>query len=451
MNISVIGLGKLGSVMAAVFADKGNTVRGVDVNPHTVDAINAGRAPVQEPGLDELVRKNHHRLTASADCAAAVAATSITFIIVPTPSDTSGAFSLDHVLPQARIIGETLRAKKDFHVVVLSSTVMPGATGSQVRPIIEQMSGKTCGQDFGLCYNPEFIALGSVIRDMSNPDMILIGESDPRSGQMLADLYQQVCENRPPIARMNFMNAEITKLSVNTFVTTKISYANMLAELCEQLPGADVEVVTAALGLDTRIGRKYLTGALGYGGPCFPRDNIAFARLARQRGMEATLAEATDQVNRRQTPRLGELILSLLPRGGTAGILGLAYKPATSVVDESQGLAVAKYLVARGVRVAVYDPAALENARRHLSAGVTFAASLQECAAQSHVLAITTPWDEFRSLDPASLNTALGRPAIIDCWRILPRQNFEAVADYVTLGIGPRDGAGRLAAESAVV
>ncbi len=167
--------------------------------------------------------------------------------------------------------------------------------------------------------------------------------------------------------------------------------------------------------------------------------------------MEATLAEATDQVNRRQAPRLGELILAMLPQGGTAGILGLAYKPATSVVDESQGLAVAQYLAARGVPVAVYDPAAMENARRHLGAGVTFAASLQECAAQAHVLAITTPWDEFRSLDPASLNTALGRPAIIDCWRILPRQSFDAIADYVTLGVGPRDGAGRLAAESANV
>jgi len=450
MNISVIGLGKLGAVMAAVFADKGNTVHGVDVNSLTVDAINAGRAPVQEPGLDQLIRKNQRRLSATTNCAEAVAATSITFIILPTPSDASGAFSLDYVLPQVRVIGEALRAKKNFHLVVLSSTVMPGATGDLLRPLLEETSGKTCGQDFGLCYNPEFIALGSVIRDMSNPDMILIGESDPRSGQMLADLYGQVCENRPPIARMNFVNAEVTKLSINTFVTTKISYANMLAQLCEQLPGADVEVVTAALGLDSRIGRKYLTGALGYGGPCFPRDNVAFARLARQNGMEATLAEATEQVNRRQAPRLGELILALLPKGGTAGILGLAYKPATSVVDESQGSAVAQYLVAKGVPVAVYDPAAMENARRHLGSGVTFANSLHECAAQSHVLAITTPWDEFRSLQPGSLNTTLGRPAIIDCWRILSRQNFEAVADYLTLGVGPRQNAGRLI-ESAVV
>ena len=175
---------------------------------------------------------------------------------------------------------------------------MPGSTGGTLLPALEEHSGKKCGTDFGLCYNPEFIALGSVIRDMLNPDMILIGESDARSGEILEELYQGVCESNPRIQRMNFVNAELTKLSVNTFVTTKISYANMLAQVCETLPGADVDVVTSAIGCDTRIGQKYLKGALGYGGPCFPRDNVAFSALARANGAPALLAEATDQLNR---------------------------------------------------------------------------------------------------------------------------------------------------------
>jgi UDPglucose 6-dehydrogenase len=177
---------------------------------------------------------------------------------------------------------------------------------------------------------------------MLNPDMILIGESDERSGAILEKFYQGVCESNPRIKRMNFVNAELTKLSVNTFVTTRISYANMLAQVCETIPGADVDVVTSAIGCDTRIGQKYLKGALGYGGPCFPRDNVAFSALARTNGAPALLAEATDQLNRRQVPRLGAMILAKLPEGGTAGVLGLSYKPDTGVIEESQGVALAK-------------------------------------------------------------------------------------------------------------
>ena len=204
---------------------------------------------------------------------------------------------------------------------------------------------------------------------------------------------------------MNYVNAELTKLSVNTFVTTKISYANMLAQICETLPGADADVVTAALGCDTRIGPKYLKGALGYGGPCFPRDNVAFSALARDNGVPALLAEATDELNRRQVPRMAELVLSHLPEGGTVGVLGLSYKPHTEVIEESQGVAIAKALLAAGARVVVYDPAAMDNAQRVLTGDVIFAASAAECARQADVLAITTPWPEFQE------SPAVGVPA----------------------------------------
>jgi UDPglucose 6-dehydrogenase len=436
MNISVIGLGKLGAVMAAVFADRGHHVTGVDSNPAFVDAINEARAPVQEPGLPELIANSSARLRATGDVEQAVAGTQATFIVVPTPSDEDGAFSLRFVLPVAEAIGRALRRKSSYHLVVLSSTVMPGSTGGQVQPLIEAVSGKKCGPDFGLCYNPEFIALGSVIHDMCRPDMILIGESDERAGTMLAGVYDNVCEGDPAVARMNFVNAELTKLSVNTYVTTKISYANMLAEICERLPGADVDAVTNALGLDSRIGRKYMKGALGYGGPCFPRDNAAFVRLARGLGAQATIAEATQKVNQMQAPRLAALAHSLLPEGGAVGVLGLSYKPSTSVVEESQGLMVAQHLLRQGTPVLVYDPLGMENARRHLDGAVRFCSSMRECAGGSHVLIIATPWQEFQTLQPGELNSSLGVPSVVDCWRILQRTAFEARTNYVTLGRG---------------
>lgn len=443
MNIAVLGLGKLGSVMAAVLADKGYAVVGADKNPRYVEALNDARAPVEEPGLDDLIKRNRGRLSGTGDCERAVAGAEATFIVVPTPSETDGTFSLRYVLPAAESIGRVLRRKTDFHLVVLSSTVIPGSTSGQVLPLLERVSGKKCGRDFGLCYNPEFIALGTVIRDMCNPDMVLIGESDAHSGQMLADLYQHVCENKPAVARMNFVNAELAKLSVNTFVTTKISYANMLAQVCERLPGADAAVVTWALGLDTRIGSKYLKGALGYGGPCFPRDNIAFASFARRLGVKALLAEAVDQVNRWQAPRVGDLILAMLKEGEAVGILGLSYKPLTNVVEESQGLMLAQYLLAKGVPVAVYDPVAMNNARRHLIGKVTYATSFRDCAAKARLLAIATPWEEFKNLRPEHLNYSLGRPIVVDCWRILPREAFVPTVDYVGIGLGPESGAGR--------
>ena len=423
--------------MAAVMAHKGHDVTGVDLNPAYVAALQQGLPPVNEPGLAQMIQSHRQRLSATQDCRAAVLATDVTFIMVPTPSEADGGFSMKYVLDAAEQIGGALRAKQGWHLVVLSSTVMPGSTGGTLLPALEAHSGKKCGADFGLCYNPEFIALGSVIRDMLNPDMILIGESDARSGELLEKLYTGVCDSNPRIQRMNYVNAELTKLSVNTFVTTKISYANMLAQVCERLPGADADVVTTAIGCDSRIGQKYLKGALGYGGPCFPRDNVAFSALARATGAPALLAEATDQLNRRQVPRLAEIILARLPQGGTVGILGLSYKPHTEVIEESQGVELGKHLVASGVKVVLYDPAAMENARRQ-APGATFAASAAECAGQADVLAITTAWPEFKNLKPSELKPGR-RPTIIDCWRILPADQFSDASEYLRLGYGGGD------------
>lgn len=436
MKISIIGMGKLGSPMLVVMAHKGHTVVGVDVNKQFVEAIQNGKAPVQEPGLQEMIDANRERISATSSYEEAILKTDITMMIVPTPSGPDGRFSMSYVLSSAEQIGAALKKKNDWHVVVLSSTVMPGSTGGILLPALEKFSGKKCGRDFGLCYNPEFIALGSVIRDMLNPDMILIGESDERSGALLEELYTGVCESDPRINRMNYVNAELTKLSVNTFVTTKISYANMLAQVCETLPGADVDVVTSAIGCDTRIGKKYLKGALGYGGPCFPRDNVAFSALARGNGAPALLAEATDQLNKRQVPRLGELILSRLPKGGTAAVIGLSYKPNTGVIEESQGVALAKHLADAGVKVVVFDPLAMDNTRGQLGDTVSYAKSAAECASRADVVAITTPWAEFKNLAPEDFKHTGGTPVVLDCWRVLPRERFEGRVEYLMLGYG---------------
>jgi len=434
VKLSVIGLGKLGSPLAAVFASKGFDVVGVDVNTAFVDAINSGRAPVDEPRLQELIDLSQGRLTATLDAVDAVARTDITFIIVPTPSDASGKFSNEYAIRAMTGIGEGIRRKSGYHLVVMTSTVMPGSTGGVLREALERHAGRTVGPTLGLCYNPEFIALGSVVRDMLLPDMILIGESDRFAGDMLEGIYKTSCENQPAFRRMNFVNAELTKISVNTFVTTKISYANMLADMCDRLPGADVDVVTQAVGADSRVGTKYLRGAIGYGGPCFPRDNVAFAALARSIGANADIAEATDRVNRYQVDRVLSAVRARLDGAATIGILGLSYKPDTAVVEESQGVALAARLLDTGCSVVAYDPKALPAANARLGGRLTPAASAEECVRSADLVVVMTPWPEFATLNAAAFVGPDRRKTVIDCWRVLPAADVRVVADLVYIG-----------------
>jgi UDPglucose 6-dehydrogenase len=446
MKTSVIGLGKLGAPLAAVLAARGHEVIGVDVNPDFVRALAAGRAPVDEPGLQELIGKGGGRLSATLDAEAAVLGSEVSFVIVPTPSDSRGGFSNKYVLSAMASIGQALRKKRGYHVVNITCTVMPGSMNGEIRQALEAASGRKLGDELGLCYNPEFIALGSVIRDMLRPDMILIGESDARAGQVLEDIYRATCENNPPVRRMNLVNAEITKLSVNTYVTTKISYANMLAEICERLPSADVDVVTSALGLDSRIGVKYLKGALGYGGPCFPRDNVAFGQLARTLGARADIAEATDRLNRHQTGRLAAAATRLLDGRSRIGVLGLSYKPDTSVIEESPGVALAARLSEERLEVYVHDPMALAGAMAVLRDKVVPLSSAEECIQVVDALVITTPWPQFRQIPASTFARSGRRLQVLDCWRMLEREKIGAVADIHYLGIGGSEPASRIRA-----
>jgi UDPglucose 6-dehydrogenase len=435
MKISVIGLGKLGAPLAVVLASKGFRVIGADVFSAAVDAINAGRSPIDEPRVQELIDENRERLRATTDVPAAVAESDVTFVIVPTPSDGTGRFSNQAILAATEQVGAGLRRKQGYHLVVVTSTVMPGSTGGEISAALEAHSARRVGTSLGLCYNPEFIALGSVVRDMLAPDLVLIGESDAKAGDVLEGIYQKTCDNKPLIRRMNFVNAELTKISINTFVTTKISYANMLADICDRIPDADVDVVTQAVGCDSRIGTKYLRGAIGYGGPCFPRDNAAFAAFARSVGARPELAEVTDRLNEYQLERVFGAVVARYPGTGPVGVLGLAYKPDTSVVERSQGVALVERLLDEGLDVIASDPKAMASAQAALKRPFKIAPSAEACVRAASVLVIMTPWPEFRAV-PAEAFARTPRLPVIDCWRLLSKEEISAVADLVYLGLG---------------
>jgi UDPglucose 6-dehydrogenase len=431
-RLSVVGLGKLGACLAAVLADNGFEVVGIDVDDVTVASINRAEAPVFEPGLQAMIERNTSRLRATSDYQEAVRSTGATVILVPTPSEESGAFSVGYVLAAATELGRALRTKKGYHLVVLTSTVLPGATDAHVVPLLEAESGKRCGAEFGVCYSPEFIALGSVLRDMTHPDLLLIGESDQRAGDAWEAIALAMCENSPPVARMSFVNAELAKISVNTYVTMKISFANTLAALCEQLPGADVDVVTRAVGMDSRIGSRYLRGALGFGGPCFPRDNRAFAYFARELGQVAPLAEATDAYNQMVLGRVAQKVLDEVAAGSTVAVLGMAYKPETNVVEQSQGLLLARHLAMAGLRTIVYDSVARLTTQQELGDLVTYAESVQDAVGMADVVLIANPDPAYARFD---LRGMAPPPLIVDVWRILRQETLPG--RYLGLGLGP--------------
>lgn len=435
--VTVVGLGKLGACLAACLADKGYSVVGVDLSPEVVQLVNEGKAPVVEPGLDAMIQKNHTRLKATGDMTASVRDSSVTFIVVPTPSEPDGTFSVRYVRDAAHAIGAALREKRDYHLVVLVSTVLPGGTEEGLISVLGKVSGKRCSTDFGVCYNPEFIALGNVIYGMLHPELVLIGESDTKAGAQLEALYGKFIESPAPFVRTNFANAELAKISINTYVTMKITFANMLAQLCQGLPGGDVDVVTRALGTDTRIGSRYLKGGLGFGGPCFPRDTVAFSVFARKLGVAAGLAEATQVYNSSVAGRVVDMARQHLAPNAVVAVLGMAYKPDTPVVEESQGLEIARRLASAGANVRIYDPLALDTARQVLGDQVQYARTLAESLDGVDAVVVANPLPELKAVPALLDHNSSKRVTVLDCWRILPELAGNGRIRYVAMGRGP--------------
>ncbi len=437
MNVSVIGLGKLGACMAGVYATKGHNVVGVDINESFVDAINKGFAPVQEKDLDTYVKNGADNLRATTSYSDAIANTDTTFIIVPTPtaSDNDG-FTPEYVIRACEEIGAVLREKDSYHLVVLTSTLLPGVCQSEVIPVLEKASGKVCGKDFGFCYSPEFIAIGTVVHDLLNPDFLLVGESDEKAGDMLELFYSSVTDNGAQVRRMSIPSAELTKISVNSFLTMKITYANMLTEVAEHIPGVNIDDVTEAIGSDKRIGKYYLRGGLGYGGPCFPRDNRAFAYMATSQGVpHVPYALKTDEYNSWIIERSIKKILPFIKEGKAIAIVGASYKPGTYFSEESQAVAIAKGLAQQGKKVYLFNPDGNQHAEQILEGeNITFLDSYSACVDTADVLFLSN-WEKGNERLLSHLSSDSTK-TIIDPWRQYSEDQlalYKAVT-YITYG-----------------
>lgn len=437
MTISVIGLGKLGLPLAATIASKGNLVIGVDVNESELKRAQKLSPDYTEPLLNESLIKNSDKLTFTTDTKKAILESEMTFMVTPTPSLKNGKFSTKYLEEVAREIGKALKVKDSYHLVVIVSTVLPGDT-EKIKRIIERESAKIagfkfgCGHEFGLCYSPEFIALGSIIKNLLNPDFVLIGESDKHSGELLEKFYKDFCENTPKVSRMNFTNAELSKIALNTYITTKISYANMLSEICERLPGGNVDEVTSAIGQDSRIGLKYLKGGVAFGGPCFPRDNLAFIYLSNKHNLQALIPKSTHKINQNQNTRLTKTVLKNISPGDTVGIIGVSYKTDTAVMEESAGFLVLDKLINEKLKIMIYDPLASQATKNIYGDKISYAKSLKECLENCQIIVITVDYPELKDLNLNDLKDS--EKIIIDPWRLYTANNLPHNIRYIPLG-----------------
>ncbi|BBL68650.1 UDP-glucose dehydrogenase family protein [Methanoculleus chikugoensis] len=395
MKISIIGCGYVGCVTGVCFADLGHDVVLVDVDPAKVRAITAGQSPIYEPGLEDLIRKNRDRISATTDLRVAVGSTDITFVAVGTPSREDGAIDLSYILTACEEIGQALKEKEAFHTVIIKSTVFPGTTKEMAGPVLERGSGKMAGKDFGLGSNPEFLREGSAVRDCLSPDRIVIGADDPRTAGILGDLYAPV---GAAVLVTPVTTAEMIKYTSNAVLAAKISLANEIGNLCKRL-GVDSREVFTVVGMDGRVSPAFFRTGIGFGGSCFPKDVRALIAGARAHGEDLKILRAVLEVNEEQPKRLLSLLQRHIPdlQGKTIGVLGLAFKPDTDDVRESRAIPVVADLLAAGARVVAYDPAAMENFRR-VFPQVTYAPAPDEVLEADAVL-ILTEWGEFEGLD----------------------------------------------------
>ena len=424
MRVAMIGTGYVGLVSGACFADFGHVVTCVDKDAAKIDQLNAGRMPIYEPGLEDLVAANVRdgRLSFALDGADAIRKADAVFIAVGTPSRRGdGHADLSYVYAAAEEIADLIEG---FTVIVTKSTV-PVGTGDEIERIIR---ARRPDADFAVVSNPEFLREGAAIGDFKRPDRVVVGLEDERARPVMAELYRPLNLNETPILFTGRRTSELTKYAANAFLALKITFINEMADLCESL-GADVQQVARGIGLDNRIGGKFLHAGPGYGGSCFPKDTLALVRTATDAGSPLRLIETTVEVNDARKKAMADRVAAALGatdlKGKTIGLLGLTFKPNTDDMRDAPSLDVAPALIAMGATVQAFDPEGMHEAAKLLD-GVVFRDGPYEAVEGADVVVILTEWDQFRALDLDRVKLLLKQPVMVDLRNVYRPDDMKA-------------------------
>jgi UDPglucose 6-dehydrogenase len=435
MRICVIGAGYVGLATAVMFGKLGHAVVCADIDRARVKMVNSGKLPFFEPPLEKELAKlvKAGRLRAVREVLSAVADANFVFICVQTPSLPSGRIDIRPVKAATRSVGKALRNSKDYKVIVMKSTVVPSTTDSVVEPILEDASGKRSGTDFGLCMNPEFLQEGSALRDSMEPSRIIVGSTDRRAGDLLMKLYEPIDS---PKIRTDLRSAEMIKYASNSFLATKISYSNDIANMCVRF-GIDSGPVLKAAGLDPRIGSLFLKPGLGFGGSCLPKDVKALRDKARSEGYRSRLLSALLAINSRQPIEGIELLETAIGpvRGKRVAVLGLSFKGGVDDIRETRALPLVIELLARGANVVAFDPMAMESFIKIMPT-IRYARTAAECLDGADGCIIQADWPEFRKLGKREFSK-MKRAVIVDGRRCLDPELVKAAgARYLGVGYG---------------
>ena len=432
MRITMIGAGYVGLVSGACFADFGHFVTCMDLNADKIEALNQGQLPIYEPGLDELVAKNARdgRLVFSADLDTAIKGADAIFIAVGTPSRRGdGHADLSYVYAAARDIA----ARTDGKAIIVTKSTVPVGTGDEVERIMREVRPEL---DIAVVSNPEFLREGAAIGDFKRPDRIVIGTNDENARRVMTEIYRPLYLNEPPLLFTDRRTSELIKYAANAFLAVKITYINEIADLCEQV-GANVQEVARGIGLDNRIGGKFLHPGPGYGGSCFPKDTQALVKTAQDSGVPLRIVETVVSVNDQRKRGMARRIIQACGgdvRGKKIAILGLTFKPNTDDMRDAPSIAVITALQDMGAKITAYDPVGIEQAAHHLT-GVEFAADAYACAEDADALVIVTEWDAFRALDLDRIKSVLKEPLIVDLRNIYRPADIRAKGfRYVSIG-----------------
>jgi UDPglucose 6-dehydrogenase len=419
MNVSIVGSGYVGTTVAACLADAGHDVWAIDIDEAIVEQINAGETPIHEPGLAELLETHGGERLRATTAYDVVGETDLTLLALPTPSDADGSIDLSVMEAGARAVGEALAAADDYHLVVVKSTVIPGTTDERLIPTLEAASGQQEGDSFGVAVNPEFQREGSAVADFQNPDRVVFGtDGDQRALDMLSDLYEPLLGDVPAF-ETGRREAELIKYANNAFLAAKVSLINELGNIAKEFD-VDSYEVAEALGMDGRIGARFLRSGVGWGGSCFPKDTAALMAAAREAGYEPELLDAAVAVNEKQPERLLALLDEHIDvTGRRVAVLGLAFKPGTDDIRNSQAIPVIEGLQERGAEIVAYDPVASEAMAERFP-NIAYADSASEALAGAAGAVVVTGWDEFEALDSAF--DEMAKPVVVDGRRAISRR-----------------------------
>ena len=438
-DVGFVGLGYVGLSTAVCFSNRRMKVLGIEIDTNKISQIRKAKTPIHEKDMSELLKKaiDKNNLVVSSDYNE-LQKTRIIFLTVGTPSTKTGSIDVRYIRQATKEIAKIIKSIDEYFLIVVKSTVVPGTSNNIIKKDLEKYSNKKSGKHFGIVANPEFLQEGKAIHDTFYPDRLVIGADSKKELIMIKNLYKKFYRQLPPVIKTSLVNAELIKYSNNSFLATKISFMNYIARIAEEIPGADVNDIKNALGLDKRISDSFLNAGLGFGGSCFPKDVRALIAFSESVRVESDILKSVMRINNTQFLQIISLLRNKLGtiNNKKISILGLSFKPNTDDIREATSIKIIEKLLKHGAKITVYDPVAIPNIKQIFGTSIKYTKNARSCLKSSECCLLVTEWEEFKKLNNDDIVKLMKNPLIIDGRRLFSKNHFKKPVEYYAIGLG---------------